>query len=359
MIKPFTKYEKYRGERSPHLAAACDITRFGISEVLYDKALSRRFARTVFWGEELTAGSIIPQLSRIVSSSLRQYGVSAAEVEDIGFAAPVYLTGILEELSPDSLFLSPDVNMAVLPFVSAEIGGRFTACLAAAPLEEGTLIADFGGTLCAAVFAGGALTCASAGLKGAFDGSAIESGMTGETGAADSVSREMDGTLCYSVAGDGDSMGLSPAAVLNAAVLMRGEGIIDEDGIMTDRDLFYIGEDFYISQSDIRAVQSDKALAGATLSLLLNKTGEPWHAYLSGEPLAGDGLRSLVRLGVVPEKLAAIAGFCRNSAEQGIINCLCDRALYERVCALAYSAEDITAELSDRRDELYFDRLAF
>lgn len=359
MIKPFTNYEKYRGERSPHLAAACDITRFGISVVLYDKALSRRFARTVFWGEELTAASIIPQLTRIVSSSLRQYGVSAAEVEDIGFAAPVYLTGILEELSPDSLFLSPEVDITVLPFVSADIGGRFTACLAAAPLEEGTLIADFGGSLCAAVFAGGELTCASAGLKGAFDGSAIESGMPGETGAADSVSRDPDGTLCYSVAGDGDSIGLSPAAVLDSAVLMRAEGIIDEDGIMTDRDLFYIGEDFYISQGDIRAVQSDKAMAGAVLALLLEKTGAPLQAYLSGEPLSGGGLRALVRLGVIPKSLAAVSGFCRNSAEQGIINCLCDKALYERVCELAYSARDITAELSDLRDELYFDRLAF
>lgn len=198
--------------------------------------------------------------------------------------------------------------------------------------------------------------CASFPLMGAFDGSAAESGVICERGAIDEVRRDK-GILCYGVVSDAQSVGIAPSALVQAAELMIAEGIADKDGIMLDRDNFYIGEDFYITQRDLRALQTDKARCAAAFELFTREIGDFSAVFLSGEPFVRSA-EAMISIGAVP-RFDCKTGFCRNSSEQGLIMCAENSRELERAEMLAESAEDITECLLEKHEELYLEKLSF
>lgn len=347
--------EKYRTERSAEIAAACDITANSISIVYYDLELKRRYARTALVGTAVTALNAAKELARLLITSMREYNIGASAIKCVGVAAPVHIESVLDgELSADELYLPPETELYFVPYISAGISGRFTASLLTLPDGE-CVMADIGQSLCIARRSADGIVCAAFPLTGAFDGSGIESGMPAENGAIDAVRREKDGSIVYEVVGDGDSMGVSPCGAAMAVNVMRGTGSVDSDGIMTDRDLFYIGEDFFVSQSDVRAIQSDKARCRAAFEVFRRAE----RTFLSGEPFATEtGLLAMLELGALPELFRG-AGFCRNSAEQGIIMYIESGEARKKAADIARNARDITEELVEEFDNRYLDHLSF
>lgn len=349
--------EKYRTERSAELAAACDITANSIAVVYYDLALERRYARSVMIGTAVTPQTAAEGLPRLIRSSLGEFSIKPAAVKRVGIAAPVHIENAAEcSFKADELGLAEACEVIYIPYISAGISGRFTASLLTMPAEGDWAAADFGSSLCIAHKTCGELHCAAFPLSGAFDGSALESGMPAENGAIDVVRRENDTTIAYEVAGDCDSIGISPCGALTAAAEMQRCGILDSDGIMTDRDLFYIGEDFFVSQNDIRAVQTDKARSAAAFGLLARTDAS---MFFSGEPFSNAaGFRALLELGAVPERFGG-ASFCRNSTEQGIIAFLEDEDAQARAFEYARIAKDFSRDNLLKFDENYLKNLNF
>lgn len=360
MASPIVHHEKYREEFSMKVAVVCDITRSGMTVLYHDVSLDRSIARSVALNAEINTENACAEISRFIFMSMREFGIPASAVKMIGCAAPVDISDILESsLDPTEMFLPPDVGITVIPFISAYADGRYTASLMAAPLDNGTMFVHFGKTLNLSFFKQGRLQLASVSMVGAFDGSALESGMPCEFGAIDEIYREKDRTLCYSVIGDEDSVGIAPSAAFDAITVMVAEGIIDSDGIMTDRDLFYVGEDYYISQKDVRAIQSDIAKAKAAFECFLKKFDNPSAIRFTGEAFAGNGMKRLMELGVIPSEIADIAGYSRSTVEQGVIAYLTDTEKQELLEAVICSAEDITDSISDDIEELYITNLSF
>ncbi len=344
--------EKIRSERSDSIALAVDVSGSLMTAVYYDLQLKRRFARASLFGTELKPDNARELLIKLVTSSMRANSVGSADVKSVGIAASFQVSGTLEgELSPSDLFLRPETEIYYVPFISAAIGGRFTASLLTLP-EGDCLSADFGKTLCVAERRGDQIRCASFPLAGAFDGSGFESGMPPEKGAIDFVRCESDGTLVYEVVGDCDSIGVSPCGAAASVAIMLDKCAVDSDGIMIDRDLFAIGEDFFVSQNDVRVFQSDKSSGAAALGLF----PEARRAFLSGEIFASEkGLRLMTELGVIPKPLAA--AFCRNSTEQGIIMCLENKDARAKAKLIAEKSLDITYELLPKFDKSYYEHL--
>ena len=365
MVKERTVFEKYRTERSTELVLACLASRHSVSAVLYDTALERRYARAVTFGVTLTNENAVELISNLINRLLRESCVSGNAVKKLGFAAPADITMAVEELlSPSDIFLPPDIEIVILPMLSCGVGGEFTAAIAAALQQEGSVIAaDVTGSLKMAAVSGEKMMFAELPLKGGLDGTALESGMPLESGAIEFLDREKDGTICYSVAGDGDSLGISAAAAVDAVRVMRETGALDSDGIMTDRDLFYIGEDFYISQADVRAIQSDKASVRAGLELIgeaASEYGSIGRLVVSGEAFGSErGAAAAAALGAVPRGLADKYGWCRLPGEQGVIACLVQPEISVKIHALCSNAEDISDRLYAEFDELYIKNLGF
>lgn len=353
-------HELYRHERSVEIAAACNVTEYSISIVFYDLALRRRYARSVSYGSEITAMSAAGKFETLFAAAVMEYGIGDA-VKKVGIAARFSVGACIEEaIDCEKLGIPRDSEIYFVPFISAGIGGGFTASLLTIG-DEDFAAADLGRTLYLAKKSGSELLCAAFPMSGAFDGSGLESGMPAEKGAIDAVRHDKDGTISYEVIGDGESEGISPCAAMMAAVIMRRLGTLDDDGIITDRDLFYIGEDYFVSQSDIRAIQADKAGTAAAFEVFLKESGEDPDApiYLSGEIFSdARGLKSLSELGAIPEGVLK-AAFCRNSAEQGIIMFLEDEKMREKARQIAESAADITDRLFEAYDESYFEHLSF
>lgn len=349
--------EKYRAERSAELAAACDITSNSIAVVYYDLALERRFARSVMIGAAVTPQVAARELPKLFAASLAEFSIKPAAVKRVGIAAPVHIENAAEcAFKASDLGLSDSCEVSYVPFISAGISGRFTASLLTLPADGDWAAADLASSLCVAHKTGTELHCAAFPLSGAFDGSALESGMPAENGAINIIRRESDKTIAYEVVGDCDSIGISPCGALTAAAEMQRCGILDSDGIMTDRDLFFIGEDLFVSQNDIRAIQTDKARTAAAFGLL-SQTDAPM--FLSGEPFSDpSGFRALLSLGAIPQRFGG-ASFCRNSTEQGIIAFLENEDVRARAFEYSRIANDYSRDNLLKFDENYLNNLNF
>lgn len=351
-----TSFEKFRGERSAEISLAVDITAQGITLCYYDLRLSRSFARAVFQGVQVSAENVADLLQKGIAAAGREFGVSAQAVKSVGFAAPVHISSLLEEsISTQDLFLRPETQLFVLPYISAGISGRFTAALLTLPQGD-CFAADVSDSLCLAKIDGGEIRCAGFALNGGFSAQALECGMLRANGAVDELSREGDGTLCYSVVGDADGEGIAASAAAMALDIMIGEGIVDENGIMTDRDMLYVGEDIFVSQKDIRALQSDRARLSAAIDAFAGEI--PSKCFLSGEIFSQSGFKALLSVGALPQRLRG-AGFSQQAVISGIIRCLENQHELDRAALIAANAKDITAEISEHADSLYIDRLPF
>lgn len=355
MLEKMTAFHKrMRTERSAEIAAACDITRNSVTIEYFDLAMNRVYARSALIGVEVTAKTASELISRLIVTGLREHNIPASAVKSVGIAADVHVSEYLaSELSAGELYLSPEIMLYYPPFISMGVSGRFTASLMTIP-EENFTAADFGNTLCVAEKNGETLSCAAFPLTGAFDGSGLESGMPAERGAVETVRRDGK-TLVYEVIDDADCIGICPCGAAMAAAVMLKEGVFDADGIMYDRDLFFIGEDFFISQSDVRSIQSDKARTAAAISLFNAENA----VFLSGEPFSSsDGLKALISLGAIPQSFSR-AAFARNSVLRGIENCLKSAETRENAELLARKAVDITEKILPDYDERYINNLNF
>ena len=358
MITQFhISHTKFWQEHSNEVVVAVDISTCAIRLFFYDSRLERAIGRSALVAEPVTADTVVRQLSRLLSMGMKEHSVSASAITKVGVAAPVHISCFLEEaLSATDLYLRPDTELKILPFVSANFSGRMLAAVLSRP--KGCRYFVWVDNALALFYVDKKAVCACVQLSGAFDGTSVESGMPCEEGAIDNVSREKDGTICYSVVNDVDSLGISPSGVVTAISLMASRGVVDEDGIMTDRDLFYIGEDYYISQSDVRAVQMDKARCAAGIELFEKKSEINTMAALGGEVFALNGVSAMTSIGAIPERMSYVHAEPR-AVEWGTVAYLTDEAVQLEAERFCEQTNDISEEILADFDDLYIKNLSF
>lgn len=354
-MQKFFVCEKYRKERSRQIYAVCDITSNSISVLFYDTVLSANYARACSYGEPVRAESVADGLAELLTVSMRQCGIPPEDVKKLGIASEAYIQTYLErKLGVGILSLTAACDIVFVPYISPHISGRFTAMLLTLP-QDRCSAAYFGKILCAARVENEKISCFAVPMTGAFDGSGLENGLPAEEGAVNVLRFERDGMLAYEVIGDKPACGISPCGALTATALLTQKGVIDADGIMTDRDFLYIGEDFFLSQADVRAVQTDKARSAAALSLLSDGGG----AFFAGEPFCcSQGIKAMIEIGAVPEKFSQ-AAFCRNSVPAGVLMCLRDSKKLENAYKISHRADDITEQILAKFDRFYLNNLTF
>ncbi len=344
--------KKFRGERSNDLGVAIDVSDSIITVVYYDFQLKRIYAMATIAGGVNNTINVMEHLTHLVVSSMGRFGIMASDVTAVGIAASFMVSCALEEkLTVGDLYLRPETEIYYMPFISMAIGGRNTAALLSVT-SNNCLIADIGKTLFITEKKDNIYRCASFELAGAFDGSGYESGMPPVDGAIDYVRVENDDTLVYEVIGDCDSVGISPCGVAASISVMLDKGAIDGDGIMLDRDLFAIGEDFFVTQNDVRVFQTDKARVATAMELFPD--ADKLYAS-SGLFTTRNSMRLAGELGIIPGRLTT--SFCLNLTINGIIRCLQDEKTREEAEKIAKSSLDITSELTEKFSENYFEHL--
>jgi uncharacterized 2Fe-2S/4Fe-4S cluster protein (DUF4445 family) len=207
----------------------------------------------------------------------------------------------------------------------------------------------------------------------AFEAAQIKCGMRAAEGAIEGV-KIRDGEIDLTVIGDVDPVGLCGSGLVDAVAELVGAGMLDHSGRFVlesserfgkvgEENVFYLSDDVYLSQRDVRELQFAKASIATGWNLLCRDLGvepeEISQVLLGGSFGSYLSAASAVRIGLVPTlPLARIVAGGNVAGEGAKIVAL---SVTERAAANAILDEVEYVELSGRTDfnDLFIDQLAF
>jgi uncharacterized 2Fe-2S/4Fe-4S cluster protein (DUF4445 family) len=207
----------------------------------------------------------------------------------------------------------------------------------------------------------------------AFEAAQIRCGMRASDGAIEGV-RIVDGHVELTVIGDVEPVGLCGSGLVDACAELVGAGILDHSGRFVagssdrlgkvgEETVFYLHEDVFLSQRDVRELQFAKASIATGWTILCKEMGiEPTdiaQVLLGGSFGSYLTAASAVKIGLVPPlPLVRIVAAGNVAGEGAKIAAL---SVTERAAANAVLDEVDYVELSGRADfnDLFVDELAF
>ena len=255
-------------------------------------------------------------------------------------------------------------EVVLLPSLSAYFGADAVIGGVVVNLrKETSLLADIGTNGEMLLHVDKKMYAASTAAGPCFEGANIECGIGGVNGAIDSVF-ERDGKICYTVIGGGKAEGICGAGLVDAVALMLKKGIIDETGAFTAQEQrFYISDEIYISQADIRNFQLAKSAICAGMRALISAAGIQAHelkrVYIAGGLGFYLNLRNAVAVGLFPPELESKLTVVGNTALAGAKQCLCRRGTISQAEKIARETEYLDLAASDVFMDAYVENMYF
>lgn len=267
-------------------------------------------------------------------------------------------------------------TVILLPSVSAYVGSDITAGIVSTQLSKGTkiqMLVDIGTNGEIALYDGkGNLYCASTAAGPAFEGANITCGMGGTEGAIDSV-KYNGNNIEYTVIGGGKPQGICGSGLIDAIAVMRENGIIDDTGLMETPDnalaakiaddKFYIAENVFISQKDVREFQLAKSAICAgiktivkTNNLDLNDIAEINIAGGLGFYLNQD---NALKIGLLPSQFKGKIKVAGNSAGSGAKMCLLSQKALGEITETARVCKNIELSQTTLFMEEFIENMGF
>jgi uncharacterized 2Fe-2S/4Fe-4S cluster protein (DUF4445 family) len=275
----------------------------------------------------------------------------------------------------------PEARAFVFPSMGAYVGGDIVAGLLATGFTRDQrlrLFIDVGTNSEIALGSqdGALATAAPAGP--AFEAAQIRCGMRAADGAIEGVTME-DGSLELQVIGEVEPVGICGSGLVDAVALLVEVGLLDHSGRFVDEEsapvlaerltklgderVFYLADNVYLSQRDVRELQFAKASIATGWNILLAEMGlgpeDISQVLLAGSFGAYLSPASAVKIGLVPRlPLPRIVSAGNVAGEGAKIALLSQR---ERAEAQSILREVRYVELSGRQDfnDLFIDQLAF
>ena len=207
----------------------------------------------------------------------------------------------------------------------------------------------------------------------AFEAAQIRCGMRASDGAIEGV-KVRDGDVELTVIGDVAPVGLCGSGLVDAVAELVGAEIIDRSGRYVlgsserlgkigEENVFYLSDDVFLSQRDVRELQFAKASIATGWNLLCRDLGvepeEIAQVLLGGSFGSYLSAASAVKIGLVPKlPLTRIVSAGNVAGEGAKIVAL---SVTERAAATAIVDEVAYVELSGRADfnDLFIDQLSF
>jgi uncharacterized 2Fe-2S/4Fe-4S cluster protein (DUF4445 family) len=269
----------------------------------------------------------------------------------------------------------PRAPAVVFPALGAYVGPDIVSGVLATGLTLDRRIRLFidVGTNSEIVLGSSARTLATAAPAGpAFEAASIRCGMRAAEGAIEGVKIAEDGEVELQVIGDVEPVGLAGSGLVDAVSELVRVGLLEHSGRFADdprigkigeERVFYLSEDIFLSQRDIRELQFAKASIATGWNILCGELGvEPGEiaqVLLGGSFGSYLSPASAVRIGLVPRlPLTRIVSAGNVAGEGAKIAAL---SVQERAAAVAIVDEVEYVELSGRADfnDAFVDQLAF
>jgi uncharacterized 2Fe-2S/4Fe-4S cluster protein (DUF4445 family) len=337
-------------------------------------------------------------LQQLTTEVCAEAGVDPADVYEIVVTGNVTMIQLALGIDPEPLSMAPftvaarrlpeakaaDFGVQVherapavlFPALGAYVGPDIVAGVLATGLTLDRRVRLFidVGTNSEIVLGSSAKALATAAPAGpAFEAAQIRCGMRAAEGAIEGV-KIQDGEVGLTVIGDVAPVGLCGSGLVDAVAELVGAGMLDHSGRFileaSDRfgkvgeeNVFYLSDDVFLSQRDVRELQFAKASIATGWTILCKDLGvepeEISQVLLGGSFGSYLTPASAVRIGLVPRlPLARIVAAGNVAGEGAKIVAL---SVTERAAANAVLDEVEYVELSGRTDfnDLFIDQLKF
>jgi uncharacterized 2Fe-2S/4Fe-4S cluster protein (DUF4445 family) len=337
-------------------------------------------------------------LQKLTEEVCSEAGVDPAEVYEIVVAGNMTMIQIALGIDPEPLSMAPftvvarrlpeasaaDFGVSVhprapavtFPALGAYVGPDIVAGILATGITLDRRVRLFidVGTNSEIVLGSSAKTLATAAPAGpAFEAAQIKCGMRAADGAIEGV-KIVDGDVELTVIGDVEPVGLCGSGLVDAVAQLVGAGLLDRSGRFVlgaserfgkigEENVYYLSDDVYLSQRDVRELQFAKASIATGWNILCRdlgiEPGEISQVLLGGSFGSYLSAASAVTIGLVPRlPLARIISAGNVAGEGAKIAAL---SVTERAAANAVPDEVEYVELSGRADfnDLFIDQLAF
>lgn len=272
-------------------------------------------------------------------------------------------------------------RVLTLPCMSAYVGGDIVAGLVAVSPEADRLPAlfiDIGTNGEMALVKEDGMVATSCAAGPCFEGMSISCGMRAGAGAIEKVS--LDGGIFLDVIGGGEPKGLCGSGLLDALAELLNAGLVNGRGRLQDRDSapegfrkmlfekdgkrhFRLSADVALSQDDIRQVQLARAAIRSGVEFLLQESDTLTDELRSVIIAGGFGyhlnLKSLLRVGLLPECPNARFSFVGNSSLEGARRVLLHDEFLDRASRLSMAAQVLELGILEGFEKRFVKEMGF
>ena len=337
-------------------------------------------------------------LQKLTDEVCAEGGVDPSEVYEVVVAGNQTMIQIALGIDPEPLSMAPFTVVArrmpeataadfgvtvhrrapavMFPALGAYVGPDIVAGILATGITLDRRVRLFidVGTNSEIVLGSSARTLATAAPAGpAFEAAQIRCGMRAADGAIEGV-KIVEGEVELTVIGDVAPVGLCGSGLVDAVAELLGAGILDHSGRFVlgsserlgkigEENVFYLSDEVFLSQRDVRELQFAKASIATGWGILCRDLGvepeEISQVLLGGSFGSYLSAASAVKIGLVPKlPLVRIVAAGNVAGEGAKIAAL---SVTERAAANAILEEVEYVELSGRTDfnDLFIDQLSF
>ena len=336
-------------------------------------------------GLSTLCNAIRSQITDMLSELCTEHDIALCDVKEIFLAGNTVMQHIFAGISPVSIASAPfkpqsyfddnapfmlgSIPVSISPCVAGYVGGDITAGILSIGMNSKkgkALFIDIGTNGEMAVGDSDGITACAVASGPAFEGAGISCGMPAAFGAINKVYITDDG-LGFDVLGGGDAKGICGSGILDLVACLLELGYIDESGYLEENEngesVFYLTEEVYINQKDIRQLQLAKAAVAAGIRFLMNAEGLSFDdldsLYLAG----GFGNRlnpeNAVRIGMLPAQMLGKTRTAGNTSLTGAEMTLLNPALRNELIEIKEKCRYI--ELSSEADfnDCFVDEMSF
>lgn len=302
-------------------------------------------------------------------------------INPVSIAKAPYRPVFLECMDLSSRELNIDINsngiITLLPSASGYVGADIISGIVAIAFNErkhSSIFLDIGTNGEIVGIANGKILATSTAAGPALEGMNISCGCRAEIGAIDTFLIDDECNINFTTIGEASPIGICGSGLIDvAAALVNKQIVLSSGKFNSDMDYrvknrlrdkkFYITEDIYISQKDIRQIQLAKGAIAAGVNMLLKEIGitieEVEEAVIAGAFGYHINPESIKRIGIIPKGFKGEITFVGNSSVEGARLTLINKGITNKM--LEMKSQIGILELSTREEfqECFVGELGF
>lgn len=343
--------------------------------------------------QELIIGEINKTIKSLVNT---KYTIE--DIYHIVISANTTMLHLLLGINPQSLAKSPyrpillnlnnikarDISieanresiLSIIPSASSYVGGDIVSGIMASDFQNNkdAIFIDIGTNGELAAITDGKIISTSTAAGPALEGMNIECGCRAQSGAIEVFDIDEEYNISYSTIDNKKALGICGSGLIDIAgalvkrdILMKsGRWSKNLDSRIADRLIdkkFYITEDIYISQKDIRQIQLAKGAIASGIILMLEEINltieEISKAYIAGAFGYHINPDNIKTIGLIPKGFSGEISFLGNTSLEGARLALINKDYLKKAYDIKESMEVLELSLRENFQDVFVSQLNF